>query len=256
MNTVVVVGNGMVGYKFCEKFVAKADRLSFKLIVFGEEPRVAYDRVHLSEYFENGDAEQLTLATREWYKENGIELFTNERVNDIHRDTKTITTQNGRNIHYDYLVLATGSAPFVPEIRGVDKEGVFVYRTIEDLEGTLAYAEKIKSTIKKPKAAILGGGLLGLEAAKAVMDMGMEPHVVEFAPKLMPRQLDQRSSKVLQVKLESMGINIHLGKATNKILGDGRITGMEFGEDDRLDVDMLVISAGIRPRDELGKIWP
>jgi len=253
MNTVVVVGNGMIGYKFCEKFVAKADRSSFKLIVFGEEPRVAYDRVHLSEYFENGDAERLTLATREWYKENGIELFTNERVNDIHRDTKTITTQKGRNIRYDYLVLATGSSPFVPEIPGVDKEGVFVYRTIEDLEGILAYVEIIRSTIKKPKAAILGGGLLGLEAAKAVMDMGMETHVVEFAPKLMPRQLDQRGSKVLQVKLESMGINIHLGKATNRILGEGYITGMEFGEEDRLDVDMLVISAGIRPRDELGK---
>ncbi|CAN0441338.1 unnamed protein product, partial [Scytosiphon promiscuus] len=145
------------------------------------------------------------------------------------------------------------SSPFVPQINGVDKDGVFVYRTIEDLEDTLAYAEKIKKTVERPKAAILGGGLLGLEAAKAVMDMGMEPHVVEFAPKLMPRQLDTRSSKVLQVKLESMGINIHLSKATNQILGNGHVIGMEFGEDDVLNVDMLVISAGIRPRDELGK---
>ncbi len=251
MKTVVVVGNGMVGYKFCEKFVAKADRKSFKLIVFGEEPREAYDRVHLSEFFENGDAQRLSLAPRKWYEENGIELLTNERVTDIHRSSKTITTLGEKTLAYDYLVLATGSVPFVPPVQGVDKDGVFVYRTIEDLEHTLAYAEQIKETTKSPKAAILGGGLLGLEAAKAVKDMGMEPHVVEFAPKLMPRQLDTRSSKLLQVKLESMGINIHLSKATNQILGNGRITGMEFGEDDILDVDMLVISAGIRPRDEL-----
>lgn len=252
MKTVIVVGNGMVGYKFCEKFAARADKGAFKLIVFGEEPRAAYDRVHLSEFFETGDAEQLTMAPRSWYKENSIDLHTGERVTDIHRRSKTITTSGERTFSFDYLVLATGSAPFVPAMNGVDKEGVFVYRTIEDLERTLAYAHKIKSVKKFPRAAILGGGLLGLEAAKAVMDMGLEPHVVEFAPKLMPRQLDTRSSKVLQVKLESMGIHIHLSKATNQILGNGQITGMEFGEDDVLDVDMLVISAGIRPRDELG----
>jgi nitrite reductase (NADH) large subunit len=253
MKTVIVVGNGMVGYKFCEKFVAKTGSEHYKLVVFGEEPRVAYDRVHLSAFFENGDAERLSLAPRQWYEEHGIALHTNERVTDIHRKSKTITTLSEKTFHYDYLVLATGSAPFVPAIKGVEKEGVFVYRTIEDLEATLTYAQKIKATVASPKAAILGGGLLGLEAAKAVMDMGMEPHVVEFAPKLMPRQLDTRSSKVLQVKLESMGINIHLSKATNQILGNGHITGLEFGEDDTIAVDMLIISAGIRPRDELGR---
>jgi nitrite reductase (NADH) large subunit len=179
--------------------------------------------------------------------------LTNERVTDIHRKSKTITTMSEKTLTYDFLVLATGSSPFVPAVDGVDKEGVFVYRTIEDLEATLAYAEKIKASVSSPKAAILGGGLLGLEAAKAVLDMGLEPHVVEFAPKLMPRQLDTRSSKVLQGMMESLGINVHLGKATNRILGNGHITGMEFGEDDVLEVDMLIISAGIRPRDELGK---
>ena len=243
----------MVGYKFCEKFVPKVGQDSFKLVVFGEEPRVAYDRVHLSGFFENGDAERLSMAPREWYQENNIELHTNERITDIHRNSKTVTTLSEKTYNYDYLVLATGSSPFVPQMNGVEKDGVFVYRTIADLEDILAYADKIRKTVKRPKAAILGGGLLGLEAAKAVMDMGMEPHVVEFAPKLMPRQLDTRSSKVLQVKLESMGIHIHLSKATNQILGNGHIIGMEFGEDDILNVDMLVISAGIRPRDELGK---
>jgi len=249
MKTIVVVGNGMVGYKFCAKFVAQVDKTQYKLIVFGDEPRVAYDRVHLSEFFENSDAERLSLAPKRWYEKNDIDLYINERVTDIERNEKYITTSKGNRFTYDQLVLATGSAPFVPPIRGIEKKGVFVYRTIEDLQEILAYAR----TIKGGKAAILGGGLLGLEAAKAVMDMGLEPHVIEFAPKLMPRQLDSRSSKVLQGKLESMGIHIHLSKVTNQILGNGKIGGMEFGEDDILDVEMLVISAGIRPRDELGK---
>ncbi|MCF6351809.1 MAG: nitrite reductase large subunit NirB [Cyclobacteriaceae bacterium] len=253
MKTVIVVGNGMVGYKFCEKFVEKEESKNYNLIVFGEEPRPAYDRVHLSKFFENSDAKALEMAPRSWYKKNNITLITNEKAVDIHRENKTIYTINKSNYNYDYLVLATGSAPFVPPIRGVEKEGVFVYRTIEDLEGMLAYANKIK--LKKPnaKAAVLGGGLLGLEAGKAVMDMGLEPHVVEFASKLMPRQLDLRSSKILQSKLESIGLHIHLNKVTNQILGNGCITGMDFGTEDKLDIDMLVISAGIRPRDELGK---
>tara|TARA_R110000868_G_scaffold34421_1_gene124337 strand:- start:37472 stop:39985 length:2514 start_codon:yes stop_codon:yes gene_type:complete len=253
MKTVIVVGNGMVGYKFCEKFVAKEGSENYKIIVFGEEPRPAYDRVHLSEFFENQDAKALEMAPVEWYAENNIELIIDERVSDIHRSSKKITTAKDRIFSYDYLVLATGSSAFVPPIKGVEKEGVFVYRTIEDLEGMLAYAAKLKEKNPNARAAVLGGGLLGLEAGKAVMDMGLEPHIVEFASKLMPRQLDSRSSQVLQLKLESIGLNIHLSKATNQILGDKAIIGLEFGEDDVLDVEMLVISAGIRPRDELAK---
>ena len=253
MKKIIVVGNGMVGYKFCEKFVAKSGNEGFSITVFGEEPRPAYDRVHLSEYFENQDAKALEMAPRSWYEKNNIELITGVRISDIHRSSKTVTTTTDMTYKYDYLVLATGSSAFVPNIKGVEKEGVFVYRTIEDLEGMLAYAAKLKETNPNARAAVLGGGLLGLEAGKAVMDMGLEPHIVEFAPKLMPRQLDSRSSQVLQLKLESIGLNIHLSKATNQILGDKVITGMEFGEDDVLDVEMLIISAGIRPRDELGK---
>lgn len=253
MKKIIVVGNGMVGYKFCEKFVAQEQSKDFEITVFGEEPRPAYDRVHLSEFFENQDAKALEMAPAEWYKENGITLVVGERVSDIDRNNKTIATSKDRGFSYDHLVLATGSSAFVPPIKGIEKEGVFVYRTIEDLEDMLAYAAKIKAKKPNARGAILGGGLLGLEAGKAVMDMGLEAHIVEFASKLMPRQLDSRSSQVLQLKLESIGLNIHLSKATNQILGNGAITGMEFGEDDALDVDMLVISAGIRPRDELGK---
>src|SRR5690606_8427019 len=254
MKHVIVVGNGMVGYKFCEKFVSKYNIEQFKITVFVDEPRPAYDRVHLSGFFDNRDAKALEMAPQSWYTDHGIELVTNERVTDIHRASKKITTTKELHYKYDYLVLATGSAPFVPNIPGVEKKGVFVYRTIEDLESMLAYADTIKTTRTETiKAAVLGGGLLGLEAAKAVKDMGFEPHVVEFASKLMPRQLDARGSKVLQEKIESLGIHVHLSKATNKILGDEVITGMEFGEYDKIDVEMLVISAGIRPRDELGK---
>ncbi|NJB83178.1 nitrite reductase large subunit NirB [Wenyingzhuangia aestuarii] len=253
MKTILVIGNGMVGYKFCEKLMAKTKSEDYKVVVFGEEPRPAYDRVHLSEYFADQNAERLSMAPRSWYEENKIELITNERVTDIHRGSKTITTISDKEYTYDYLVLATGSSAFVPPIPGVEKEGVFVYRTIEDLDATMAYVAKIKAEGSPKKAAILGGGLLGLEAGKAILDMGVETSVVEFAPRLMPRQLDNDASKVLQRKLEDLGIEILLSKGTQNIEGDKAITGMKFSEDETLPVDMLLVSAGIRPRDELAK---
>ena len=216
MKTILVVGNGMVGYKFCEKFVAKEGSENYKIIVFGEEPRPAYDRVHLSEYFENKDAKALEMAPRSWYEENGVELITNVRVSDISRKSKTITTTNDDKYSYDYLVLATGSSAFVPPIKGIEKEGVFVYRTIEDLDDTMNYVAKLKAEGTQKKAAILGGGLLGLEAAKALVDMGLDTSVVEFAPRLMPRQLNDDASKSLQTKLEALGIEILLSKATQQ----------------------------------------
>jgi nitrite reductase (NADH) large subunit len=247
---VVVVGNGMVGYKFCEKLLGrKKDDQQIILTVFGEEPRVAYDRVHLSEYFAGKTADDLTLAGVEWYAENGIRLFLSDPVVDIDRDEKLVRSHHGHVVHYDYLVLATGSGAFVPSIPGVEKDGVFVYRTIEDLEFIQSYARKAK------KGAVLGGGLLGLEAAKALLDLGLqEAHVVEFAPRLMPRQIDDAGSRMLQGQLEALGLQIHLSKSTQEIKGGDCIEGMQFADNSFLDVDMLVISAGIRPRDELAKI--
>ncbi|MEO6285905.1 MAG: nitrite reductase large subunit NirB [Dyadobacter sp.] len=247
---VVVVGNGMVGYKFCEKLLnRKKDGQQITLTVFGEEPRVAYDRVHLSEYFAGKTADDLTLAGAEWYAENGIRLFLSDPVVDIDREEKLVRSHHGHIVHYDYLVLATGSGAFVPSIPGVEKDGVFVYRTIEDLEFIQSYARKAK------KGAVLGGGLLGLEAAKALLDLGLqEAHVVEFAPRLMPRQIDDAGSRMLQGQLESLGLQIHLSKSTQEIKGGDCIEGMQFADNSFLDVDMLVISAGIRPRDELAKI--
>ncbi|RZK25601.1 MAG: NAD(P)/FAD-dependent oxidoreductase, partial [Hymenobacter sp.] len=245
--TVVVIGNGMVGYKFCEKLLAKST--AFNLVVFGEEPRVAYDRVHLSEYFGGKTADDLLMAPTQWYRDNGITLHLGDAVQEIDRTNQTVHSRSGLVQPYDYLVLATGSSAFVPDIPGVEKAGVMVYRTIEDLDEIKAYAATARH------GAVLGGGLLGLEAAKALLDLGVaDAHVVEFAPRLMPRQIDAAGSAMLQSKLEALGLKIHLNKATSSIVGEGKIESLHFGDGSILEVDMLVISAGIRPRDELAKL--
>lgn len=245
MTKIVVIGNGMVGYKFCEK-LRKASS-DFQLIVFGEEPWPAYDRVHLSSYFSGTSADDLTLAPIDWYANNNIDLRTNELIVKIDREQQKVISHTGSEVFYDKLILATGSAPFVPNIPGVEKKGVFVYRTLEDLEAIAAQGKKVRS------AAVMGGGLLGLEAAKAVMDMGLKTHVVEFAPRLMPRQLDEAGAAMLKSKLEALDISIHLNKSTKQINGNGKLTGLLFADGSELPVDMLIISAGIRPRDELAR---
>ncbi len=245
MKKIVVIGNGMVGYKFCEKLRKAAGPEEFNITVFGEEPWPAYDRVHLSSYFEGSDAGRLLMAPRSWYQEQQIELRSKELVVSIDRKKKQVLSHLGHQVDYDYLILATGAAAFVPAIQGVDKKGVFVYRTIEDLEAIQSFAGKVRS------AAVLGGGLLGLEAAKAVYDLGLDSHVVEFAPRLMPRQLDELGAGMLKEKIEKLGIKIHLAKNTQAIIGNGKLNGLQFTDGTSLATDMLVISAGIKPRDEL-----
>lgn len=250
MKKVIVIGNGMVGYKFCEKLVAHPLRDQFELVVFGEEFRPAYDRVHLSEYFTLDSADKLLLASRDWYAENNITLRTGEMITSIETETKRVFTHKHDYFEYDYLILATGSAPFVPMIKGVDKPGVFVYRTIEDLDAIKDYADKLKQE-GKFKASVLGGGLLGLEAANAAKELGLQTDVIEFAPRLMPRQLDKAASDMLQSKIESLGMKIHLGKNSKEIVGEAGIEKIDFTDETSLQTDMLIISAGIRPRDEL-----
>ncbi|MGX5819753.1 nitrite reductase large subunit NirB [Chitinophaga lutea] len=245
---IVVIGNGMVGYKFCEKITGRSGDPSAQIVVFGEENRPAYDRVHLSEFFSGKTAEDLSMAHPGWYQANGVRLHLGDPVQHIDPIARTVQSRSGVTEHYDYLVLATGSAPFVPSIPGIEQQGVFVYRTIEDLGQMKAYAPGAKT------GAVIGGGLLGLEAAKALIDLGLhETHVVEFAPRLMPRQVDDSGSLILQRRLEQLGLRVHTAKNTRTILGDGRITGLQFTDDSTLETDMLVISAGIVPRDELAK---
>ena len=244
----VIIGNGMVGYKFCEKLIAKSHPGKFQVTIFGEETRPAYDRVHLSEYFSGKSADDLVMAPASWYAENNITLHLGDPIQHIDRVNKKVRSFHGIETSFDALILATGSSAFVPSIPGVEKEGVFIYRTIEDLEMMAAYAKKAKT------GAVIGGGLLGLEAAKALIDLGItDTHVIEFAPRLMPRQIDDAGSAILKNKLQSLGLRIHTNKNTTAIEGEDCIKAMQFSDETCIDVDMLVISAGIKPRDELAK---
>ena len=245
MKRIIIVGNGMVGYKFCEKLRKK--QIPASVTVYGEEQRAAYDRVHLSSYFSGKTEDDLLMAPVSWYAENNITLHTGEMVTEIDRAARTVRTHTGKVDHYDYLILATGSSPFVPNVTGIERDGVFVYRTIDDLNQIIEYSKKVR------RGAVLGGGLLGLEAAKALVDLGLETHVVEFAQRLMPRQLDEAGSTVLRDKLSKLGIHVHLNKSTKSITGNGRLHGLEFTDGSQLEIEMLVISAGIRPRDEVAK---
>lgn len=244
---IVLIGNGMTGFKFCEKFAASSLKEHYELVVFGEEPHPAYDRVHLTSYYTGTIPDELLLAPAGWYEEHDIVLHTHEKVVTIDKEAKTVTSEKERTYSYDILVLATGSSAFVPPIEGVDKNGVFVYRTFDDID-------KIKQYIpQSSKAVVIGGGLLGLEAAKAVLDDGLPTSIVEFASRLMPRQLDPKGAEVLKSKLEEFNLEILLNKSTDKILGNGKLEGLQFADGSKLDADLLVISAGIRPRDELAR---
>ncbi|TCK80853.1 nitrite reductase large subunit NirB [Albibacterium bauzanense] len=245
-NNIILIGNGMVGYKFCEKMISKSH--NFNITVFGEESRRAYDRVHLSEFFNGKSSEDLSLCTKQWYSDSGIELYLNDPIVRIDRNNKIVYSAKGKQLTYDYLIIATGSAPFVPSIPGIDKDGVFVYRTIDDLKKIHTYASSAK------KGTVIGGGLLGLEAAKALIDLELEEaHVVEFAPRLMPRQIDDQASGILQTQLKNLGLQIFLNKETIQIEGEDRIQSLQFRDGSNLKTEMLIISAGIRPRDKLAK---
>ena len=237
----------MVGQRFCERLIEFDSGRRYRLVTFCEEARSAYDRVGLTSFFAHRDAERLMLARREWYTENGVEIHLGDRASTLDPNTRTIRSDKGVTIAYDYVVLATGSFPFVPPVPGIDKSGVFVYRTIEDLENIIKFAGNAK------RCAVIGGGLLGLEAAKAAFDLNLETHVVEFAPRLMPRQLDDKGSQILVRKIESLGVHVHIGKSTKAIHRNGRVERMEFADGQSIDVEMVIVSTGIRPRDELAR---
>lgn len=244
---VVVIGNGMVGLRFCERLTEYDTEHQFEIVTLGEECRPAYDRVQLTKFFDTRDPNALCLAPEQWYADQGITLALNERVTHLDRERSVVVTSAQREIPYDVAILATGSSAFVPPVPGVDKEGVFVYRTIEDLEAIIAYAKACR------RAAVIGGGLLGLEAAKAVLDLGLETHVIEFASRLMPRQLDEGGAAVLADKIRALGVEIHVNRNTAEVLGEGRVTGLRYKDGDTLDVEMVVVSAGIRPRDDVAR---
>ncbi|MEO0011661.1 MAG: hypothetical protein RLZZ535_50 [Cyanobacteriota bacterium] len=244
----VVVGNGMVGHKFLELMVQKDVSKQWNLVTFCEETRVAYDRVNLSGYFSGKTAGDLTLVEPGYYQENNVEIHIGDRVVAIDRDRQKVISANGIEINYDKLVLATGSYPFVPPIQGNDSPGTFVYRTIEDLENMEAWGKQSQVGV------VVGGGLLGLECANALKSMGLETHVVEFAPRLMPVQIDETGGEVLKEKIQALGVQVHTSKSTTNIVSaNGKLVKMEFADGGELATDMIVFSAGIRPRDNLAR---
>ncbi len=243
---IVVVGNGMVGQRFVETLAEGPEPL--QVTVFAEENRPAYDRVQLSSFFSGKTAGDLSLAPPGFFERHGVALRLSERVVEIDREVKTVRTARGREVAYDSLVLATGSYPFVPPVPGRDRPACFVYRTLEDLEAIRAAAERARS------GAVVGGGLLGLEAAKALRDLGLETHVVEFAPRLMALQVDEMGGALLRRKIEALGVRVHTGKSTRQITdGAGARHRMSFADGSDLEVDLIVFSTGIRPCDALAR---
>ncbi|RTZ16783.1 nitrite reductase large subunit [Vibrio aquaticus] len=245
----VVIGNGMVGHRYIEDLVEKADASQYEITVFCEEPRVAYDRVHLSSYFSHHTADELSLVKEGFYDKHGVKMLIGERAINVNREKRIVHSSTGREIQYDKLIMATGSFPFVPPIKGRESKDCFVYRTIEDLKAIEACAKKSKIGV------VIGGGLLGLEAAGALKALGVETHVVEFAPKLMAEQLDQAGGNQLRQKIESMGVKVHTNKNTLEIAPEGKESRnvMRFADGTELETDFIVFSAGIRPQDKLAR---
>ncbi|MFO7179722.1 MAG: nitrite reductase large subunit NirB [Pseudomonadota bacterium] len=244
----VVIGNGMVGHRFLTEAAELGLVATHHVIVCGEEPRPAYDRVHLSQFFEGKDAAALALATVEEYEQLGIELRLGDPAVAIDRNAKRVHTRSGATLEYDTLVLATGSRPFVPNVPGNDLPNCFVYRTIEDLEAIRDAAARAESGV------VIGGGLLGLEAAGALVSLGLAAHVVEFMPRLMPLQVDDAGGAVLRDRIEALGVQVHLGKQTTSITrtASGSLE-LAFADGSRLETDLVVFSAGIRARDDLAR---
>jgi len=244
---IVVIGHGMVGHKFLES-LADSGAAGLNVTVLCEEPRPAYDRVHLSEFFAGKSADDLSLVKPGFFERGDMVLRLNARAVAIDLAARKVTTNSGDVLDYDKLVLATGSFPFVPQIEGKDRKDCFVYRTIEDLEAMLECGRRSQTGV------VIGGGLLGLECAKALRDMKLETHVVEFAPRLMAVQVDDGGARILRSKIEDLGVTVHTGKNTVSITeGEEGTHRMNFADGSHLDTDMIVFSAGIRPRDMLAR---
>ena len=244
----VVIGNGMVGHKFLQSLVNSEASQDYEVTTFCEETRLAYDRVQLSSYFSGQSEEDLSLVEPGFFEKNNITVHVGDRASSIDREAKKVLSNNGQSIPYDKLVLATGSFPFVPPIPGHERENCFVYRTIDDLIDIKRAGEKSKVGV------VVGGGLLGLEAAKALKDLGLKTHVVEFAPRLMAVQIDDGAGEVLRKKIEDLGVSVHTKKNTQAIVdGEQCLHRMNFADGTFIETDVILFSAGIRPRDDIAR---
>ncbi|GAA3886657.1 nitrite reductase large subunit NirB [Streptomyces sedi] len=247
--TVVVVGHGMVGQRFVEELSARGVTARARVVVLAEESRPAYDRVHLTSWFGGTGAEELSLVPEGFLEEHGVELRLDDPVSAIDRAARTVTTRSGAVVGYTTLVLATGSAPFVPPLPGREADGCFVYRTLDDVAAIRDAATRARTGL------VVGGGLLGLEAAGALRDLGLATHVVEFSPRLMALQVDEGGGGALRRTVEKMGLVVHTGVGGREVTVDARgaVDGVVLSDGSRVETDLVVFSAGIRPRDELAR---
>ncbi|MFF8809439.1 nitrite reductase large subunit NirB [Streptomyces omiyaensis] len=251
----VLVGHGMVGHRLLEALAERgalaADPAApgWRVTVLAEEDVPAYDRVHLSSVFAGTDPGRLGLAAPGFLAAHGVDLRLGDPAEQVDTAARTVTTTSGAVVPYDALVLATGSYPFVPPIPGADAPGCFTYRTLYDVDALTAYAEHARTGV------VIGGGLLGLEAAGALRTLGLAAHVVEFAPRLMPLQVDDGGAAALRSTIESMGVAVHTGVGATAVEtgADGRTTALVLSDGERLPADLVVFSAGVRPRDRLAR---
>ncbi len=251
----VVVGNGMAGARFVEEVLALGGQDQYDITVFGEEPYGNYNRILLSGVLSGThDAKDIFINPISWYEQNDITLHAGVRVIGIDRKSKMAYGAGGLLVPYDKLVIATGSSPFIPMMDGLYSDdgalrnGIFPFRTLDDCN------EMVEYSAHAGKATVIGGGLLGLEAARGLMNRGMEVDVVHLTSYIMDQQLDPSSGDMLRALLEDMGVRFHLEKLTTTVHGNGKVTGVSFRDGDSLDCEMLVISAGIRPNIDLARM--
>ncbi|WP_173917409.1 nitrite reductase large subunit NirB [Halobacillus sp. Marseille-Q1614] len=243
----VVIGNGMAGVRVVEN-ILRENPSAYEIIVIGSEPRPGYSRLMLSTVLQGGTSiDDITIHPSSWYRQSGVNLITGETVVKVDASQKAVLTDQHRKVHYDKLIFATGSSPFMLPLKGAKKKGVIAFRTIEDCESILTAAREYK------KAVVIGGGLLGLEAARGLLNIGMEVDVVHISSHIMNRQLDEKASIMLQRQLEEQGMNFLLNKASEKILGRSRVEGVRFKDGSVAEADLVVMAVGIKPRISLAE---
>ena len=242
----IIIGNGVAGTTAAETIRKHDSQGTIK--IFSDEAHPFYSRIRLMEYLAGEvDLPKLKIHSSDWYDQHNIQLFLNSRIVDIDAVKKEIVIASGEKQKYDKLLLAEGSYSFVPPIKGAEKKGVFTLRNIRD-------AEEIKRFIDgKTKALLIGGGILGLEVGNSLTKTGLKISVAEFFPRLLPRQTDPVSSALLQTRLEQMGLDFYLGVASKEIIGENQVKGLVLEDGRKIDTDLIIISAGVRPNLELAQ---
>ncbi|HEY5843238.1 MAG TPA: nitrite reductase large subunit NirB [Mycobacterium sp.] len=251
---VIVVGHGMVGHRFVEALRARDTDAAWRVTVLAEEADAAYDRVALTSYTEHWDRDLLALPGNRYRDDDRVRLILGSPVATVDRDAKAVVTASGERFGYDALVLATGSSAFVPPVPGHDLPGCHVYRTLDDLDAIRADVGAALAVGRTRDAVVIGGGLLGLEAANALRTFGMRPHVVEMAPRLMAVQLDEAGGALLGRMIGGLGIDVHVSVGTQSIerTADGTLV-VTLSDGTVVDAGVVVFAAGVRPRDELAR---